>query len=161
MKKQTEISSIKRKEYPVMGVHCKASTQDAIKEMRKSYLDGLYKDETTSCMIALDDIKYLIEYYSDPENLGGADPISGFRIYFYRPDPITIENLPGKTIADIGGGKGQLSVIIVPTNNYREERFGHGLKGLADDMYNIDDQCLKLIPFGGEHTGLCPPNCPK
>ena len=161
MPTKSKLPAISKHTYSIMGHHCHAATKDEVNKMRESYLDSLHKDETKSCMVALDDIRYLIKYYTDSNNLGGAKPIDGFRIYFYRPDPVTMEGLPGKTIADVGDGKGQLSVIIVPTNNYREVPFGHGVKGLADDMYNKDGQCLKLIPFGGEHTGLCPTNCPK
>jgi hypothetical protein len=130
-----------------------------LKQATASYENGLDSNETRSCFLDIHDINYLIKYYSDPKNLNGAQPINGFRIYFYRED----ENrqysyYPEQKILKVGD-KTQLSIVVVPVNNYRS--LGPAKIAFeADDMFNPkdNDECLVLTP-GGEHTGLCPTNC--
>lgn len=128
-----------------------------LKELVKSYRQGLDKNETKSCMIRLVDIQSLIKQYSNKKLLNGKPAIDGFRIYFFRPEPIALRGQPGKSINKVGN-KGQMSIILVPTNNYNEVRIGNNLSGAADDMFIEKGECQVFIP-GGEHTGLCPKNC--
>jgi hypothetical protein len=121
----------------------------------------LDENETRSCFLSLNDIKYLIEYYSGPERLNGEKAIDGFRIYFFREDPNKKPTSMGQKILKVGS-KGQMSIIVVPTNNFvglLPPYIGKPAFS-AEDMFNIDNECLVLRP-GGEHTGLCPTNCPK
>ncbi len=126
----------------------------------KSYRQGLDKNETTSCMIRLEDIKALIKKYSAKKLLNGRSAIDGFRIYFYRPEPTPTRDFPGRTIYPIANGKGQMSIIFVPTHNYKEIRNDVDVRGASHDMFIENGECEVFIP-GGEHTGLCPKNCPQ
>ena len=133
-------------------------TRDVLTKMVKTYRDGLHDNETTSCLIPFSAIEELIKHYSDLNTPKGQNPIEGFRIYFHRPDPFTVHDQPGKSINTVDGGKGQMSIILAPVNNYREIHKGDDIRGSADDMFIENGECLVFIP-GGEHTGLCPKNC--
>ncbi len=122
----------------------KKITKKKLKEMVKSYRQGLDKNETKSCLLALTDIEQMIKYYSDLKNLNGENPVDGFRIYFYRPES---DNRFLKV-----GKKNQMSIILIPTNNFDSN------SSFANDMFNKNDECLVLWP-GGETGGLCPTNC--
>ncbi len=122
-----------------------------LNEMIASYQNGLDPNETKYCLLNLADIQKIIDYYKDPKNLNNKNPIDGFRIYFYRPQPFEAPTNPEKSILKVGN-KGQLSIILVPTNNYQH------VPASADAMFVKDDMCMVLTP-GGEHTGLCPNNC--
>jgi len=108
-------------------------------------------------MIRLGDIQSLIKKYSRKKLLKGKPAIDGFRIYFFRPEPEIIKGESGRSINKVGE-KGQMSIILVPTNNYQEIITGNNKNGAADDMFIENEKCEVFIP-GGEHTGLCPNNC--
>ncbi len=131
-----------------------------LKGLVKSYRQGLDKNETTSCMIRLSDVEALIKHYRDTDILNGQNPIDGFRIYFYRPEPTPTEGIPGRKIYPIADGRGQMSIILVPTHNYNEVRNDGDVRGESHDMFIENGVCQVFIP-GGEHTGLCPKNCPQ
>ncbi len=131
-----------------------------LKKRVSSYRDGLHENETTSCMIPLADIEALAKHYSSEQILKGQNKIAGFRIYFQRPNPKEEAGMPGRSIYPVDGGKGQLSIILVPTNNYHEIVNGIDRRGADDDMFIENGECRVFIP-GGEHTGLCPKNCPQ
>ena len=126
-------------------IHCSFIKKTQLRKMVESYRDGLDANETKSCLISLKDLNYLIDYYESNKEFNTSDPITGFRIYFYRPD---IEK--GNLI--MVGDKVQTSLIIVPTNKYTKS------PAFANDMFDEDSDCLILTP-GGEHSGLCPTNC--
>jgi hypothetical protein len=158
MNHKTKLPAISRISYGKNnGEHCKEKTKKEIEEMLSSYRDQLDNNETRSCFLHLDDINYLITYYSDLTKLNGEEPIKGLRIYFFREEPDR-EYSRGDKILKVGD-KGQMSIIVVPTNNF-EDFYTKRERGFywADDMFNIDDKCLVITP-GGEHTGLCPNNC--
>ena len=85
---------------------------------------------------------------------------NGFRIYFYRPKPRPTETKPGRIIYPIADGRGQMSIILVPTHNYRQINSANDVRGYSDDMFIDNGKCEVFMP-GGEHTGLCPKNCPQ
>ncbi len=151
---KSKVPRIKSKVPPINipDKHYQLITRNDLKKKMASYWKDLDDNETQSCVLSLRDIKFLIDYYSDPQHLNGEKPIDGFRIYFYRPDPSSNQNKGPKTINRVGD-KGQLSIILVPTNNF------HGKPPLcADNLFDQNDKCWVLTP-GGEHTGLCPNNC--
>ncbi len=139
---------------PSIAYHTGNITKADLTAMTASYQTDLDPNETTSCLIKMADILKLISQYTDPDFLQGQKPIDGFRIYFYRPEPIEIQGHPQKSISRVGN-KGQLSIIIVPTNNYNHATVPISVS--ADNMF-INGQCRVLTP-GGETTGLCPKNC--
>jgi hypothetical protein len=131
--------------------HGQMINRKELNEMISSYQAGLDPNETKYCMLNLADIEKIISHYRDTKNLNGKNAIDGFRIYFYRPQPFEASANPEKSILKVGN-KGQLSIILVPTNNYQM------LPASADAMFGKDGMCMVLTP-GGEHTGLCPNNC--
>lgn len=51
-----------------------------------------------------------------------------------------------------------MSIMVVPTYNYTHLENSEYGSCWADDMFDEEDKCWVLTP-GGEHTGICPPNC--
>lgn len=135
-------------------------TKAELKKAVASYRKGLHKNETTSCMISVNAIETLIKHYRDPNILKGKKAIDGFRIYFHRPEPKVMRGLPGKSRRPIADGRGQMSIILVPTHNYNEVWKGDDCIAGSHDMFIEKGECKVFIP-GGEHTGLCPKNCPQ
>jgi hypothetical protein len=125
---------------------CQIITRKELKSDVESYREKLPEGETLSCILDLDDIKDLIEYYSEPRNLNGANPIDGFRIYFVRGGKYAQPLTKNKR-------KRQLNIILVPTHKGAKDRH----EDLFDDKKDYG-QCWILSP-GGEGTGLCPNNC--
>lgn len=164
MVQNSTIPAIKKNPYGSnYGQHCKETTKQKFVEKLKSYQNDkdLDENETKSCFLFAEDIKYLLAYYSDPQNLNGEKPIEGFRIYFFREDENRPYSYPGQKIQKlINGNKTQMSIIVVPVNNYQYPNLVGTSVFTADDMFNKDDECLVLTP-GGETTGLCPTNCPR
>ncbi len=64
-----KIPAIKMKPYKnASGYHCHKTSKKSLKGMVKDYREKLDDNETRSCVIRLDDMKYLIEYYSEHSN---------------------------------------------------------------------------------------------
>jgi len=135
--------------------HSIKESRESLKERLESYREGLPKRETKSCILRLTDIKALIDFYSNPDILNEENPIDSFRIYLFREVPNKLYEPSGQKIAQIGD-KGQISFILVPTNNF-DDRDAED-KSSANDMFDYNNECLVLYP-GGETTGLCPTNC--
>ena len=160
MPTKSKLPPINTTSYGIKGGHCHKITKKELAEKTALYQKEVDKtNETKSCFLFLDDIKYLLEYYSDPRKLNGENPIDGFRIYFFREDENRQYSYPGQKILKVGD-KTQMSIIVVPVNNYQYPKEEGTSVFQAENMFNTDDECLVLTP-GGEHTGLCPTNCPK
>jgi hypothetical protein len=129
---------------------------DLLKKV-KTYRESVHENETKSCLISLDLLQVLIDYYLKPENLGTESKINGLRLYFFRED-LDREYPTGDKIQKVENDNGQISIILVPTHHYTNiTNTGAGFCH-ADDMFIENGKCQVYIP-GGEHTGLCPKNC--
>ena len=135
--------------------HSKKESRVSLRKNLESYRQGLPAGETRSCILRLSDIEALIKFYSDPKHLNGENAIDSFRIYLFREIPGKLYPPSGQKIAQIGS-KGQISFILVPTNNFID-RDAKDMSS-ANDMFDSNDECLMLYP-GGETSGLCPTNC--
>ena len=138
-------AQLKASDQTIFVHRCQKISRKELKKDLESYRTNLPEGETKSCILDLEDIKALINHYSDPRNLKGSNPINGFRIYFVRG---------GKYALTLKGGrKRQLNIILVPTHQ--------GKKFRCEDIFDGQDdtaKCWVLSP-GGETTGLCPTNC--
>ena len=147
----------------ISNEHCKKKKKKELEDLAEDYSTDVDKNETRSCFLLLNDIKFLIEYYSDSKNLNGENAIDGFRILFFRENPNKKYSYPGQKILKVGN-KGQMSIILVPVHNYKYPAEKIPIEGKpafqTEYMFDSNDECLVLTP-GGEHTGLCPTNCPK
>ncbi|MBI2730297.1 MAG: hypothetical protein HYX40_06040 [Sphingobacteriales bacterium] len=167
MSTKSKLPPISQKLYGNLGQgHCKTKTKQELKEKTSAYRQELNdynnSNETASCILLIEDIKYLIEYYSDPANLNGENPIDCFRLYFYRQDEGRPYPSTGQKILKVSNGKGQMSIMVVPANdlNALPPDQNGVVHFTSTDMFSSDDKCLMLTP-GGESTGLCPTNCGK
>jgi hypothetical protein len=145
---------------PLLNGHFKGTkliTRDGLKEMVKSYRENLDNNETRSCLLALADIKSLIDYYSDRSNLDQEAAIDGFRVYFFRQEAGKEYSPYEQKILNVGS-KGQMSIIMVPVHNFKDTWKDNKRTLYCDDMFNKNNECLAIWP-GGEATGLCPTNC--
>jgi hypothetical protein len=139
---------------PIFKHHLQKISRSELNEAVVSYRKGLDKNETTSCLIGLEDIQRMIAHYSNLDKYPGLyDKIGAFRIYFFREDKNRKYDMGKDLIQTLESDetKTQMSIIIVPVNHYLTSRSG-------DDMFD-EDKCWVLTP-GGENTGLCPKNCP-
>ena len=150
---------------PIFEHHLQKISKEELQEAVASYREGLDKNETTSCLVGLDDIQKMIAHYSNllayPEEY---PKIIGFRIYFFRGGNQKFIRKNEKEFlndeyAKVQDGKLQLNIIMVPVCDNKKHPNEQISKGFAKDML-VDEKCWVLIP-GGENTGLCPTNCPK
>ena len=89
--------------------------------------------------------------------------VTGFRFYLIRYSADEVDHMKEHYKFTKDNKYTQVSMVLVPTYNYKDEFKENKHELSADDCITKEDKIF-VLPFGhpdhiGEGTGLCPPNC--
>ena len=118
---------------------------------------------TNSAIIHLQSLKETIAAIEKQCKDSGR-AIDGFRLYFIRYSKDEVSSVPGYYKFTQDGNFTQVSLVLVPTQNYQEIKQQGKPSTLRADDLRWSKGSILLFPIAHprsfrEGTGLCPPNC--